>query len=68
MADADNEKAFDSIMANIDKIEDAIKDLKKDRESLGESFDDIDGRIWAIEWLLENIERMINDHFYFLND
>jgi chromosome segregation ATPase len=67
-SDSNNDKAFDAIMKNVEDLENAIDDLRKEKANLGESFDEIDAKIWAIEWMVENILHQINNRLYLIND
>jgi hypothetical protein len=67
-ADSDNENAFDNIMKNVEELEKGIEDLKKEKENLGESFDEIDAKLWALEWMVEDVIHRINNQLYELND
>jgi hypothetical protein len=67
-ADSGNDKAFDAISANVKAIQNALDQLKKDKENLGESFEGIENQIWAIDWMIENLLYQIDNELYPIND
>jgi chromosome segregation ATPase len=63
-----NKEEVESIDVNIKSLEDAINQLKKEKETLGESFDEIDAKIWALEWIVEDLLYRIDNQLFLIND
>jgi hypothetical protein len=57
-----------SIEDNVEAIKKGLDDLKKDKSEIGESTNDTDARIWALEWTVEDLIYRTNNQLYSLND